>query len=635
MTTELPPENAISCTHDTSQVEIMREEIKTAFTIAQTIIGPDKEILLYGGRVRNLLLGRNTSLPDYDFIANFNPDTIQSMFPNLFVDRWDEVSTIRFKIGYDNYDFTWTKNIPERLAIGDITISNICMDKEGHIIDFYGGADSLKNQEIKVLNPDFKFRKDPTRILRVIRLARELGFSIEEETWYSLIRNAPLLNLKENIDDELSKIFSLEPLVQEDIFATLEQIGVKKVTQNPVELEAHSLERKLEHMEEISQVEKLFDTKTYLVGGTPRDIIWGKKINDLDFKVFLPSHKIVQILEKAGLHKREDYKIETGEYYKSTFKGVFGINLGGRDIHISVMSTPDTTELIKAGDLNFNCCIYDVHSKKILTPEFIPSIKNKELRFVNPKRASQDPTITINALKQISKIPEIKIPEETDILIRNSILNINSFLEQNPNLRYLIAPICGNLNSERALDYLGEYKERITMGLPTKKSKLEVKSPEFHSEEICNLTEKEKENISEIIRKGYRDRFEPSKLFDGYCNSVVWETENGEMISCAILNGERLYSAAAPNRFKWVRLISEIVQNNYNLWGTVAYDNTKIRALCELSGLKIENNPKIIEHILKAKSHKYNMLEIDRRDNITVFKKGDVLEDQPQILVRS
>ena len=63
------------------------------------------------------------------------------------------------KIGYDNYDFTWTKNIPERLAIGDITISNICMDKEGHIIDFYGGADSLKNQEIKVLNPDFKFRK--------------------------------------------------------------------------------------------------------------------------------------------------------------------------------------------------------------------------------------------------------------------------------------------------------------------------------------------------------------------------------------------------------------------------------------------------------------------------------------------
>ena len=50
MTTELPPENAISCTHDTSQVEIMREEIKTAFTIAQTIIGPDKDPSLRWGK---------------------------------------------------------------------------------------------------------------------------------------------------------------------------------------------------------------------------------------------------------------------------------------------------------------------------------------------------------------------------------------------------------------------------------------------------------------------------------------------------------------------------------------------------------------------------------------------------------
>ena len=107
------------------------------------------------------------------------------------------------------------------------------------------------------------------------------------------------------------------------------------------------------------------------------------------------------------------------------------------------------------------------------------------------------------------------------------------------------------------------------------------------------------------------------------------------MVSCAILQEERLYSIAAPNRFKLVKLLSEIVQNNYNIWATIAYDNTKIRAFCSLSGLKIENNPEIIEHILKTKSHRYNMLEICEKDNMTTFKKGDIPNDKPQILMRS
>lgn len=436
------------------------------------------------------------------------------------------MNTIRFKIGNDNYDFTWAEDIPERLGIGDITISNICMDKEGNIIDFYGGIESLKNKEVQVLNPDFKFQQDPTRILRTVRLSKELGFSIEEETWQALIRNASLLNLKGGIDDELSKIFSLNPLIQEDIFRAMDEIGISKVTHNTVELEAHTLARRLKKIEEISQVAKLFYTKTYLVGGALRDIIWNKKINDLDFKVFSPPDKIIQILEKSGLNRRGDYKIKSGEFYESSFNGVFGINLGGLDIHVSSTSTQDIRELIKDGDLSFNCCAYDVHSGEILTPEYIPAIKNKELHFANPERASQDPTIVINALKQISKIPEIKIPEETDIIIRESILDVKRFLEKSPDFQYLIAPICINLNSERALNYLGKYREQITFGMPTKKNKVEVKSPEFHSEEICNLTKQEIESVSGIIRNGYEKSFDPSKLFNEGCNSVVWEIED-------------------------------------------------------------------------------------------------------------
>ncbi len=102
-----------------------------------------------------------------------------------------------------------------------------------------------------------------------------------------------------------------------------------------------------------------------------------------------------------------------------------------------------------------------------------------------------------------------------------------------------------------------------------------------------------------------------------------------------IIDGERLYSAAAPDRSRWIRLISEATKYNYNLWGTVGYRNIKIRALCSLAGLKVEDNPEIIENILKAKAPKYKNLELLNKGETVTFKKGEVANDEPQILMRS
>jgi len=391
----------------------------------------------------------------------------------------------------------------------------------------------------------------------------------------------------------------------------------------------------LQEIKEIDQIRELFDTNVYLVGGAVRDIIWGKRINDLDFKVFLPIQKIIEIIEKIGFVKCKDYKTKEGEYYISSFPGVLGLNMGGRDVHLSEAYSPDIKELIKRGDINFNCCSYDIHTRKILNPEYIEEIKAKELKFANSRFAKEDPTIVINALAQISKLPDIIIPEETDCIIKESIPKINKFLKQNPNYKYLFDNICTSLNSEEALAYLGDYREDIVKNTYNKKPKLYVSSETFHSEEIEKLSNLQRKKIFEIVQKAYGKTFDPSKVFNGHSNSVVWQEKNEEIISCGIIDGERLYSAAAKDRLSWIRLVSEITKNNYNLWGTVDYRNTKIRALCSLAGLKLENNPQIIEKILKTKSHKYKELKISNCDGMTIFRKGDVPQEKPQILMRS
>lgn len=84
------------------------EQIRHSFAVAEFVTG-SRDLLLYGGGVRNLLFGTETTLPDYDFIGDFDPDQLVQRHPDLVVGRWDEVQTLRLRIGQGTYDFTWSK----------------------------------------------------------------------------------------------------------------------------------------------------------------------------------------------------------------------------------------------------------------------------------------------------------------------------------------------------------------------------------------------------------------------------------------------------------------------------------------------------------------------------------------------
>ena len=87
----------------------------------------------------------------------------------------------------------------------------ICLNASrfGELVDPFGGVADLHKKIIRTpLDPDITFSDDPLRMMRAIRFATQLGFSIEPETFEAIMRNRERISIitKERINDELSKI---------------------------------------------------------------------------------------------------------------------------------------------------------------------------------------------------------------------------------------------------------------------------------------------------------------------------------------------------------------------------------------------------------------------------------------------
>lgn len=185
------------------------------------------DIYVVGGAVRDILMGKITK--DWDFTTNATPEDILKIIPDGFYDnvfgtvglvvdgheKPFEITTYRTERGYSDSrhpdEISWGKTLDEDLKRRDFTVNSMAITKESEIIDNYGGQKDIDSKKIKTVgNPQERFSEDALRMMRAIRIAAELGFVIEEETFEAIKNNSGLISkiANERIKDELFKILS-------------------------------------------------------------------------------------------------------------------------------------------------------------------------------------------------------------------------------------------------------------------------------------------------------------------------------------------------------------------------------------------------------------------------------------------
>ncbi len=162
------------------------------------------KIFLVGGAVRDRLLKQEHShkqkveveAADLDYlVVDSSPEEMTSLgyelvgkdFPVfLHPETKDEHALARIErsngSAYTDFTAEWQGvTIEEDLSRRDLTINAMAQDKDGNLIDLFGGKDDIKNKKLRHVSEAFK--EDPVRILRVARFASKLeGFTVADET---------------------------------------------------------------------------------------------------------------------------------------------------------------------------------------------------------------------------------------------------------------------------------------------------------------------------------------------------------------------------------------------------------------------------------------------------------------------
>lgn len=179
-----------------------------------------------GGCVRDLIMRR--SVYDYDIATNAEPDEVESLFPKtvpvgkafgvvrVILDKEAfEVATFRKEAGYADgrHPSHVTFTSPETDAgRRDFTVNGLFYDPiKRRVIDFVKGRDDIRCRLIRAIGePGERFGEDYLRLLRAIRFASSLGFTIEKGTWKAIMANSSAITRvsAERIREELTKMFT-------------------------------------------------------------------------------------------------------------------------------------------------------------------------------------------------------------------------------------------------------------------------------------------------------------------------------------------------------------------------------------------------------------------------------------------
>lgn len=191
----------------------------------------NKPSFVIGGFTRDIILGRETNDIDVviedsgidlaSAVAKEMGDIQVNYFKNFGTAmlKWQGIEVEFVGARKESYQRDSRKPIVEDGSLQDdqnrrdFTINAMAFELSdegfGKLIDPFNGLDDLEKGIIRTpLDPDITYSDDPLRMMRAIRFANQLGFTIEKESFESIKRNAHRLSIvsKERIIVELNKI---------------------------------------------------------------------------------------------------------------------------------------------------------------------------------------------------------------------------------------------------------------------------------------------------------------------------------------------------------------------------------------------------------------------------------------------
>lgn len=231
--------------------------------IIATLQQNNYEAYAVGGCVRDSILGREPN--DWDITTSASPEEVKALFRRtidtgiehgtvtIMIDKVGyEVTTYRIDGKYEDgrhpTEVTFTRNLKEDLLRRDFTINAMAYNDTDGLVDIFGGLEDIERKVIRCVgDPRARFTEDALRLMRAVRFAAQLGYTIEEETREAMKEIAG--NLKkisaERIQVELVKtLVSPNPFMMKDAY----ELGLTKYFMPEFDLAMETEQHNRHHM---------------------------------------------------------------------------------------------------------------------------------------------------------------------------------------------------------------------------------------------------------------------------------------------------------------------------------------------------------------------------------------------------
>jgi poly(A) polymerase len=186
-----------------------------ALRVTQTLQEAGFKAFVVGGAVRDLLLGIKPK--DFDIATNATPEQVKRLFRRAFI-IGKRFQIVHVMLGQEQLEVTTFRGASsdgspkdehgrvlrdntfgeqhEDAVRRDFTINAMYYDPATQtVLDYHGGIADIRAKTLRMIGvPEARYREDPVRLLRVVRFAAKLNFTIEPATSAPIAVMAALIN---------------------------------------------------------------------------------------------------------------------------------------------------------------------------------------------------------------------------------------------------------------------------------------------------------------------------------------------------------------------------------------------------------------------------------------------------------